>query len=662
MLEPRPDRGWTGGVLLYLAAAAAGVIAWQRKEWSFFAPNEEVQAHNDRLPAERYFRPIPLIVALAAGGIAFVVFGEHSFNRLNVTLWVIAMLSLAAAFWQPAALPAGWVSRGREAFTRTRWSLTFDRHWLLLAAALGLAVFFLTARIAQTPLEMISDHAEKLLDTRSVLNGLASTGFARSTGNEYIQVYLTAAAAQIFQTGISFLSLKIGTLLCGLFTLPFIYLLGRELANRRAGLIALAFAGIAYWPNVTARSGFSFILYPFFLAPALYFLVRGLRSLERGKVGEKLPIDQPAFMLAGLFLGLGLSGYSAFHVVPLLCAVGVVFYLLHTRAPRSAGNAIFGLVILLLFALFAYLPSLRYTVDLRETFVLLSLFRAGSPLPPITGSPTLIFFGNLWNALKMFAWDNGDIWSIAIARRPALDIVSGALFNLGLLLAVLSYLRRRGWLELLLLIAIPILLLPSILALAYPAENPALNRAAGALVPVFVLVGMALDAGMRAVEQRVPEGGARLAGFLALGLFAVAALQNHTLIFTQFAADYERSSWNTSEIGGVVRSFANLHGSPDVTWLVAYPYWVDSRLVMMNAGFPERDNAILPDQLANTKSDPRPKLFILNPQDQASLNVLRSLYPLGWQQTYKSLSPIKDFWLFFAPPENLNTAPTQTTP
>jgi hypothetical protein len=77
-------------------------------------------------------------------------------------------------------------------------------------------------------------------------------------------------------------------------------------------------------------------------------------------------------------------------------------------------------------------------------------------------------------------------------------VVSAALFYLGMGLLLLRYLRQRNWEDLFLLLAVPMLMLPSILSLAYPAENPAPNRAGGALVPVFVIVGLCLVVGQPA--------------------------------------------------------------------------------------------------------------------------------------------------------------------
>src|SRR4030066_331245 len=117
---------------------------------------------------------------------------------------------------------------------------------------------------------------------------------------------LAAGIVQLFRTGYTFLSLKIGTILAGLFTLPYLYMLGKELGNKRVGLFALLFAGMAYWPNVISRVGLRFSLYPLFVAPVLYYLVRGLRTSNRND-----------FILAGLALGIGLHGYTPLPLLPL---------------------------------------------------------------------------------------------------------------------------------------------------------------------------------------------------------------------------------------------------------------------------------------------------------------------------------------------------------
>lgn len=635
-LEPGPERAWEMGLFTYLLAAACLAWAFWRGE----------MAAADPPAAERRFDPLtvrqaPFYAGVVFSWLAFLSFGGNRFTAWNVLLWTLGLALLLYAFWVREVPAAPWFKRLRAFLARPAWSFQASRWSLALLAAAALVIFFRVYRLEQVPPEMVSDHAEKLLDVWDVLNGEARIFFPRNTGREGLQMYLTAAVIRLFGTGYSFLSLKIGMLLAGLLTLPYLYLLGKELGNRRVGLLAVILAGIAYWPNVISRVALRFSLYPLFVAPVLYYLARGLRRSSRND-----------FLLAGLALGFSLHGYTPARILPLVVLAGVAVYLLHRASSGARAATLEKLALLALVALIVFLPLLRFWIENPDLFAyraysrLLSLER---PLPEPAGT---VFLRNLWNALAMFAWNNGEIWPISIPYRPALDVVSAALFHLGIALLAVRYLLRRHWLDLFLLLSIPLLMMPSILSLAFPSENPALNRTAGALVPVFLVAGFALDALLRTVEARLGEKrGAPLAWAIGLGLLALSAFQNYDLVFRQYQRSYERSSWNTNEVGSAIRAFADSLGEAENAYVVAYPYWVDTRLVGINAGFPTRDFAINPEQFDATLAEPGPKLFILFPEDQSSLAALQLLYPDGFARRYLSRLENKDFWLFYVLPE-----------
>jgi hypothetical protein len=189
------------------------------------------------------------------------------------------------------------------------------------------------------------------------------------------------------------------------------------------------------------------------------------------------------------------------------------------------------------------------------------------------------------------------------------------------------------------------------LSLAFPSENPALNRGAGAFVPVFLIAGLSLDGLMNGVEGRLgSKAGQRLAWGLAVLLVVFSAAQNYDLVFNQYQRNYSLSSWNTTEIGHVIRSYVETIGSEETAYVVAYPYWVDTRLVGMNAGFPTRDTAIAPENISQTLDIPPPKLFIINQEDDNSIQALELLYPQGYLQLHKSNLENKDFYLFLVLP------------
>ncbi len=635
-LEP-PERGLTAGIVLY--ALAAGLIVWAQLRGRLKLPETasvalEVIPFGVRLP--------PLVGSALFGALAFFAFGGNRFTQMNLMLWVLSLTLFILAVWRPSSDSPSWPQRMRIAIGSLREKgLTFSPWSLLVLGVFALSAFFRFYQLDSVPPEMFSDHAEKLLDVGDVLDGQHSIFFVRNTGREAFQMYLTAAVAQVFGTGLSFLSLKIGTALAGLFTIPFIYLLGKEVANRRVGLLAMAFAGIAYWPNVISRVALRFTLYPFFAAPTIYFLVRGLR---RGNHND--------FLLAGLFLGLGLHGYSPFRFVPIFVLVAVGLYLAHRRERKASQGAFSGLVVLISASLLVFLPLLRFALANMGSFSYRMMTRMTQVEQPFSDPAWQTFFKNLWNAMTMFFWDNGEIWVHSVTHRPALGVVSAALLFIGGVMLTVRYLRRREWLDLFLLVSIPLLMMTSVLSLAFPGENPSLNRTGGALIPVFLIVGMALDGLLTTLKGslRSPVWGQRLAWGVGVLLLAWSCAQNYDLVFRQYRDSFALGAWNTSQLGAVIRQFADTVGAEDSAWVVPYPHWVDTRLVGIRAGVPQRDYALWPDQLSETLDDPRTKMFLFKPEDATAMETLRDLYPTGSLGLYDSQIEGKDFYIYFVPP------------
>ncbi|MCL4560460.1 MAG: glycosyltransferase family 39 protein [Chloroflexi bacterium] len=633
-LEPS-WRSLSVGITFYLIAA--GLVVWGALEGEWAIPPLR---EDERLSAWPAVRPESWLIGALLAGLTYLVFAGGKFNLFNLIIWGLTLGYFLRILWVPAVSGGSWIRRLWGKISRSQWEIHFSRWTLLVAMVIALVVFFRTYQLVQVPPEMVSDHAEKLLDVSDVLNGQTSVFFPRNTGREAIQFYLTAGIILLFHTGLTFLSLKIGTVLGGLLTLPYIYLLGKEIGNKRVGLIAVLFAGIAYWPNIFSRIGLRFTLYPLFVAPTLYYLIRGLRTARRND-----------FILAGIALGLGLQGYTSFRITPFVVVAGVALYLLHRQSRGARLQAIYGLGIIALVSFVVFLPLFRYAIDNPQLFAFRAFSRLGSVERPLPGPAGLIFLQNLWNAVTMFFWSDGEIWVHSVTFRPALDVVSAALFFLGIALVVIRYLRQRNWTDPFLLLSIPLLMMPSILSLAFPAENPSLNRTAGAIVPVFLLVGIGLDALLSGIKERLPrDAGMGLVSGVILVLVAWSASQNYDLVFNQYERVYQQSSWNTTEIGQVIRGFAGSVGTADSAWVVGFPYWVDTRLVGINAGYPTKDYAIWPDQISATRQIAGAKLFILNPQDTQGLDTLRSVYPQGSLSTYQSRTPTKDFLMYLVSP------------
>ena len=635
-LEP-PDPSVTTAVVLY--ALAAGWVVWATWRGDWVLPEREIQWRIGW--QETTFRPLSLLIAVVLGVVAFVAFGGNRFTFFNLFVWLLALLFFVQAFWQTELEGLRWRERLHNAWAAF-WEdgIRFSPWTLLVLASFALTVFFRLYMLDKVPGEMFSDHAEKLMDVTGVLEGEHSIFFPRNTGREAFQMYLTAAMALIFNTGISFMSLKLGTALAGIFTLPFIYLTGKEIANKRVGLWAMIFAGIAYWPNVISRVALRFTLYPFFFAPMMYFLVRGFRRRSSND-----------FILAGLFLGLGLHGYSPFRFVPFAVLAAFGLYLLHKQSLGARKQAVSWLILTGFTSVMVFLPLLRYWLHDPGGFSYRAMSRMTGIEQPLPGPAWEIFLENTWNAVIMFFWDNGEIWVHSVMHRPALDVISAALFFLGVVLLLARYLRQRDWLDIFWLVSIPLLMMPSILSLAFPAENPSLNRTGAAIVPVFLIVGLTLDGFVTGLGASLKRSWGRAVGLgMAVVLLLVAINQNYDLVFHQYKSQFDHASWNTSELGAVIRQFVDTTGDEDSAWVIPYPHWVDTRLVGINAGMGVRDFALWADSLEETLDNDGAKLFLLKPEDSEALMRLRALYPTGSLGVFENQIPGKSFYIYTVPP------------
>ena len=631
LLEP-PWRRFGFAIPIYVLAAGLALWATIKKEWEIPA----LPAHLSTTDAIS-LRVIPLLLSVPFMLAAFWEFGPGKFTLTNLALWIIAIGLLFVGLWTKKTKDHIFISDPQERTRNLLWTA-------IIITVLGFVVFFRLNQIDNVPGQPFSDHAEKILDIYDISKGQYSIFFPRNTGREAIQMYWSFFIAKLFGTGFSFLSLKLSTALLGILTLPYIYLLGKEFGSPRVGLCALFLFGIAYWPNVISRMGLRFPLYPLFLAPTLLYLTRGLRTRSRND-----------FLLCGLFLGLGLHGYTPFRIVPFVVLAAFMIYLLHSQSQGTRHQAVWWLTITSVVSLYLFLPLLRYALDHPDIFSSRASSRLGNAHLDLSSEVLQTFFINLGRGLLMFNWDDGNIWINSLTHRPALDVVTGALFVIGIILLIARYINGHDWRDLFLLVSIPLLLMPSVLSLAFPDENPALNRAGGAAVSAILVSALALEGlttGLMRTERSssAVEGPVMKRVYVAYGLTAIlllaSTIQNYDLVFRQFGEKYLLAVWNTSEMGKVINDFGAKHGQIDSVWIVPYPQWVDTRLPGMWIGIINRDFALWPYQFLDTVKIKTPKLFIFNSADTETENTLKVLYPNGALSRYTLTVPGQYFMVF----------------
>ncbi|MBI5649565.1 MAG: glycosyltransferase family 39 protein [Chloroflexi bacterium] len=594
-------------------------------------------------------RPAPtrgvIVSVIALAFFTFVLSGDNTFTQENILVWVLTIVVFFYAFWEPEKSWSEWRAWLGQARGFAE-GIRLSPRVLVFGAILLLGAFLMFYNLDAIPAEMTSDHAEKIFDVNDVLQGARPIFFGRNTGREPLQFYLVAAFVELTKRSLDFYALKWITALLGWLVIPGAYLLARELFDDEVALWTAAFVAISQWHIAISRMGLRYPLAPVFIAPMLYFLIRALKHQRRND-----------FLLAGLMLGLGLHGYSTFRVAIPLAIFLIAFVPIIARKIVLIDVKRFAINIGLMFALalIIFMPLARYSFDHPDLFWYRALTRVSGAERSLPSDLIGTLAENFWNAGLMFNWEGENAWPTSVPGDPALDYISGGLFLLGVAFALYRAIRFREWTYALVLLLVAALLLPSALSIAFPNENPSFVRAGGAIPVVFILPALAITYATRALRQSLPRV---LVLIVVIIFFGLALRANFLRYHRDYDLNYRRSSWNSSEVGAVMRAFAESVGAMDNVWIVAYPHWLDTRNVGINAGRIGWSNLVdKADQAAAHASISGNKLYLLSPQDRVNLTRLQEIFPEGQVRVLQSQSPNKDAILFFVPGANESLLP-----
>ena len=604
-------------------------------------------------------------LALMAYGSAF----DNSITPIGGTLWLLGCLAIAWGLADRPTLRAGL----REATRGGVLWLRLDLGQLCLIGILVLGAWFRFHDLAGLPYEMTSDHTEKLGDIQTILDGLRPAFLPGNAGREAMEFYWIALLVKL-GLPLSFTTMKLGMGLVSLATLPIVYLLGRELAGRRAGLIAALLLALAPWHIQITRIGLRIAFAPFFAALALWLCLRALRLGGRN-----------AWLSLGLVCGLGVYGYTAFRPILLAVPLIVVAKLLHDAAragtlrrpmrwlpPALAAHLASGLLL----GLVVMAPVLRYASDWPEYFNGRSRSRLvgdGAPLdqfgPLLRQNLREQLWPNIKNALLLFNLSNDGAWFQSPPGRPAFETVGAALLILGLATALLR-LWQRDWRLGAMLAVLPLTLATSILALAFPRENPSLSRASAALPVAVALAALPLSILVPALGRGFGRRGrwaALLGSCLLLAWMASGTTKRY---FVEYRQGYDNSTHNTREGAEVARAFLTLGGDLEHLYYVGWPNGWDYRAVGFLLGAPTW-NGLLQGSAGDWSDaaeparfhvgDPARKLYLVGgPHAEAQRVYLRELFPDAIETFHRSAVPGKDFWSLYVPGDAAGADPEST--
>ncbi len=559
-------------------------------------------------PPARGPRILPLAIVLPLAVLAWRWTGANRFRPGGTVCWIAAVLAWIWA-WAPAP-------KSRDAGEARPQSSNRPVVLVLLAVILAGGVFFYLHRLAATPANPTSDHAETLLDVMDMVHGERPVFFTRNTGREPWKFYWIYVLVKVFGLPVSYLTMKVATAIIGVLAIPAVFLLGRELGGNALGLFAAALVSWSKWPLAQARVGnrFSYAVFP--TALVLWALARWFRRGDRASV-----------LWAGAWIGIGLYGYIPFRVVPLFVPLVAAAAALDPRwRGRRLRLLLDGLVIAATAAL-VFLPLFHFMVQSPQFFF--ERMAERSDLSQVSGRAALAtFLQNLRNMALAFNWRGDGGWVNGVTDDPFLDVVTGGLFLAGIAVA-LSRVARGSIRWLVPLAGIFLLTLPSTLILTFAHENPSVNRSVAAVPVVFVLAAVPLAA--MTDWLRRTRGPGRLAGFAGIALLlALSGRESYRRYFVDYHRQYSELVEHTQAMAHEIEKW-NRDGIPLANaYVLNAPFWLDPRNVAFELGKPDWaiTNEIRPGQ-PPPRLEQRPLLFLVRPSDLGRRAALRRLYPEG---------------------------------
>lgn len=357
--------------------------------------------------------------------------------------------------------------------------------WLVILI-LAVAAFFRLYQIGSIPPGLYPDEAMNGTNALEALDTAPPAANWRSgfklfypenNGREGLFINIQALSIKLF--GIHPWSLRIVSALLGILTVLGLYLLTREMYDRRLAAIAGFLMAITFWHVNFSRIGFRAIMVPFILVYTFYFLWRGLKFNNKRH-----------FFIAGIFGGLGFYTYTSYRVVPFIAIILFLNYWSYLKKDFSYSQYEYskikllqGFVILLFTTAIVAAPIGYYYYNHSDQFfsragAYLSVFHQNNPISEL--------FNSVVRTLGMFNF-SGD-WNQRhnIAGAPLLSLPMSILFIIGFIHELVHWLKRKHghWstTHTLLFSWFFIMLLPGFLSI----ESPHALRTIG-VIPVVII-------------------------------------------------------------------------------------------------------------------------------------------------------------------------------
>ncbi len=474
------------------------------------------------------------VAVLDVAGIALFLAGGYMANRRRDAVRVPGVLSLLGLRWWaflagPAlALLAAWAAGDSPHMRDPSLAVLSWLTGITLVMVLGwrrgqgpsltrrdLIIGLVMFVLALAVRAVAADKAPPVLTGDEASSGLSAIRFLEGKADNIFTIgwfsfpalFYSLQAVFIAMFGRTVQALRYFSALAGALTVGAVYWLGEEMYDRRTGLLAALFLAGFHFHLHFSRIGLNNVWDGLFFVLTLWAMWDGWKNDRRG-----------AYLLAGLFLGLGQYFYVSMRVLPALILAWLLIAAVLDRDRLK--NSLPHLLWMACVFVVTVLPSALFFAHHPNEFMApMNRVRIWGPWirgqMKSTGLPAWkILLHQFWLSLGAFTQLPSRQWYDA--GVPILRPVSAAIFLLGVGLLVARIRDIRSWIVGLWLLAFAVSG-----ALSTPA--PASQRYVAAAPACALVFGYALSTGVSWMARVWPEHERRLVlGALALTLVLAA--------------------------------------------------------------------------------------------------------------------------------------------
>ncbi|MFN8443188.1 MAG: PA14 domain-containing protein [Caldilineaceae bacterium] len=471
-----------------------------------------------------------LLLAMFAVGLTAIMAARINVENPSPGDWMLHIASVVLF------VASAYLLDARSSLPRWRMpTLVKNRLGWLLLLALAIGLFFRFYKLDKLAFGVWYDEGMHALLAQRILNepNWRPIFLDYDYNGPALYAYITALFFNWF--GVSIVSIRHVSATFGVLTVLFAYLTGKELFDRRTGLILSFLVAVASWSVLDSRFGVHTAnSVPLFALASTYFLLRALRVRR-----------MPAFAWAGIWIGLGLNFYSSYRLFVAILGIYVLHRLIYQaiqeRKNPLDGRLVAGLLCAALAATLVATPLLLFALQKPDIF-----WQRVEEAYVLKGKTPDQYWPVLSETIRkhllMFNVAGDENGRHNLPGAPMLDVISAGLMVVGLALA-LWRIRRPRYLFLVIWLLLPL----SAGILSVDFEAPHSIRSNGAQPAAYLLAVLPLYELWR-LWDRGARPYSRLLAWPLAGLLVIVGYINYDFYFNRYANDFAAwNAWSTPE-------------------------------------------------------------------------------------------------------------------